>query len=276
MVLLLDGLSLLWRTWTRPAQDGIRGGLYGFSALLCELLREERPLGLAIAMDGSGPTERRRRFPGYKAHRPPAPEGLRAQIPLVSELAAAAGVPLHRIDGQEADDVLATLAARIPGPVRIVTGDGDLLQLVSARVTVRFLDQKTRTRPLWDPETFRVHHPFAPALLPTFKAMIGDPTDRLPGIPGLGRPTANRLCVAHGDAAGILAALDAGRIGNRRVPPLLEAGREALVHQEALGRLDASLPLREPLDGPIEVEGLHAWLAGRGFSDLRVDASSSM
>lgn len=275
MVLLLDGLSLLYRTWTRPAPSGVAGGLYGFAALVSELLREERPLGLAIALDGYGPTVRQLSWAAYKAHRAPAPEELRSQIALVSDFAEALGAPLHRVDGQEADDVLATLATRIPGPVRIVTADTDLFQLIDDRVTVRFLNQKTRTRPVWDRATFREHHPFAPDLLPTFKAMTGDPSDNLPGVPGLGRPTANRLCCTHGDAAGILAALDEKRIGNRRVPPLLAASRELLLRQEALGRLDRTVPVAEPLHRPVDEAGLARWLASRGFSELRVDRSLS-
>ena len=83
---------------------------------------------------------------------------------------------------------------------------------------------------------------FLPRSLPTFRAMVGDPSDRLPGVLGIGPSTARRLCAEYGDAAGILAALDAGRIRNPRLPPILRAGREALVLQEALGRLDRAVP----------------------------------
>ncbi|MEQ1506684.1 MAG: 5'-3' exonuclease H3TH domain-containing protein [Myxococcota bacterium] len=238
MVVLIDALSLLYRT---------HGGEGGFGGAVDRLIAAEQANGavsVAIALDGPGPTRRRRQFPAYKAGRPPTPDRIRAAITTIPAQAAARGIPVHQVDGEEADDVLATLARLVPGPARIVTNDTDLHQLVDPRVTVRTIDGR-----IVDAAALQARFPFPPSLLPTFKAMIGDPADNLPGITGLGRPTASRLCRDHGDAAAILAALDAGRIGNPRVRPILDAARDALVLQETLGRLDPDLPLSPPWTG---------------------------
>ena len=274
MILLLDGMSMLYRSFfalppMTTSKGEPTGGLYGFSSLLLKLLREEEPLGVALAMDLPGPTVRHASYAAYKAGRQVAPDPLRAQIVLLPELAAAMGVPLHRVPGQEADDVLATLAARLPEHrILVVSGDTDMAQLVDDRVTHLFVGQRAKQHVRYDPATVRERWGFEPRYLPTYKAMAGDPSDNLPGIAGIGATTARRLCAAHGDAAGILAALDAGKIGNRRLPPVLEASREALLRWEAMGRLDATLSLSEPLWAPVDREGLKAFFERFEFKSL--------
>jgi DNA polymerase-1 len=244
------------------------GGLYGFSSLLCKLLREEQPLGVAVAVDAPGPTVRHAAYAAYKAGRQVAPDPLRTQLAQLPELVRAMGVPLHRVPGQEADDVLATLAARIEGPVLVVSGDTDLTQLVDERVTHLFVGRRQKEHVRYDPAAARERWGFEPRFLPTYKAMAGDPSDNLPGIDGIGATTARRLCAEHGDAAGILAALDAGRIGNPRVRPVLAAAREDLVRWEGLGRLRADLPLAEPLWAPVDRDGLRAFFERFEFKSL--------
>lgn len=273
MILLLDGLSILYRSFfALPPMITTRGeptgGLYGFSSLLCKLLREEAPAGVAVAMDAPGPTVRHASYEAYKQGRQVAPTPLRAQLALLPELVAAMGVPLHRVPGQEADDVLASLAARIEGPVLVVSGDTDLAQLVDERVTHLFVGRRQKEHVRYDPAGVRARWGFDPKYLPTYKAMAGDPSDNLPGIRGIGATTARRLCAEHGDAAGILAALDAGRIGNRRLPSVLEAGRDDLLRWEALGRLDRTLPLAEPLSAPVDRQGLRVFFERYEFKSL--------
>lgn len=263
MVLLLDGMSILYRSFhALPPMNTAAGeptsGLYGFAALLCKLLREERPDGIAIALDSPGPTVRHASFEGYKAGRAAAPDDLRAQVRELPGLAAAMGARLHRVPGQEADDVLATLARRIPEPTVVVSGDTDLVQVADERVTVLFIGRRQADHIRYDPATVRERYGFEPRLIPTWKAMVGDPTDNLPGIKGFGPSTAKKLLSEHGDAAAILAALDAGRITGRTAG-LVEAAREELLRWEAMGRLESGLGLGDPLWAPVDREGLKGW-----------------
>lgn len=273
MILLLDGLSILYRSFfalppMTTTTGEPTGGLYGFSSLVCKLLREEEPKGMAIAVDAPGRTVRHASYDAYKAGRSPAPDPLRAQVARLPALAEAMGVPLHRVASHEADDVLASLARRIPEPVVVVSGDTDLVQLVDERTTVLFVGRRQKEHVRYDPAAVHSRWGFAPALLPTFKAMVGDPSDNLPGISGIGPSTARRLIAQHGDAAGILAALDAGRIGNRRLPPVLAAARQELLGWEGLGRLYTDLPLAEPLWAPVDREGLRAFFEALEFRSL--------
>lgn len=269
---LIDGLSLLFRSfYALPPMTTSRGeptsGLYGFSVVLLQLLRERAPAGFAIAVDLPGRSVRREQMPAYKAHRKPAPDPLRVQSWRLRELADAAGIPLHAVEGWEADDVIGTLTASLPRSL-VVSGDSDLLQLVDERTTVHFLGQHGRKSFDVDLPGFLARQGFAPHLLPTYKAMVGDPSDGLPGLQNLGRSSAKALVSAHGDAAGILAALDEGRIGNRRHVPLLARSREDLVRYEELGRIRRDLPLATPLTSPVDRDRLDAWFERLEFRSL--------
>jgi DNA polymerase-1 len=265
-VVLLDALSALHRAFhalppMTTAAGEPTGALYGVCSLLLLLEREHGPSGWALAFDLPGRSERREAFPAYKAHRSRAPSPLVAQIGALWDLARALGVPAHAVPGWEADDVLATLAARLPGERVVVSGDTDLLQLLRPGVTGVLLGQRGRKNVHLDADAFRARYGYPPASVPAFKAMVGDPSDGLPGVPGLGAASAKALCTRHGDATGILAALDAGAIGNRRLPPILQAHRAELLHLEGLARLRDDLPLAEPLVAPIDREGFATFLA---------------
>lgn len=264
-VILLDALSALHRAFhalppMTTAAGEPSGALYGVATLVWMLEREHGPSGWAFAFDLPGPTERRLAFDGYKAHRARAPSPLVAQIHALWTLPPALGVPAHAVAGWEADDVLATLCATVPGDRLVVSGDTDLLQLVRPGVRGLLLGQRGRKNVVLDEEGFRARYGYPPAAMPAFKAMVGDPSDGLPGVPGLGAASAKALCARHGDAAGILAALDAGAIGNRRLPPVLAAHREDLARWESLVRLRADLPLAEPRVAPLRRDGFVEWL----------------
>lgn len=267
-ILLIDALSALHtaaRTHppTATAAGAPTGALAGVCALVAALDEAHRPSAWAFAFDLPGPSRRREAFPAYKAHRRRLSSAMLAQIEALRALPAALGVPAHAAPGWEADDVLASLAARLEAtaPVVVVSADGDLLQLLRPGVTAAHLHARGRPPAHLDAAAFRARHGYPPSALPAFLAMVGDPTDGLPGIPGLGAPTAKSLCARHGDAAGILAALDAGRIGNRRLPPVLSAHREALLRWESLARARDDLALADPLAGPLDPGGLRSFAA---------------
>ncbi|MEQ1500647.1 MAG: 5'-3' exonuclease H3TH domain-containing protein [Myxococcota bacterium] len=276
MNLLLDGYSLLFRAFYALPPMNTRDGaptsaLYGVSVLLCKLLREHRPTAVALALDAPGPTTRQVSYAAYKAGRAPTPDPLRAQIARLPELAAALGAPVHRVPGWEADDILATLTRRVK-PTIVVTGDTDLLQVVDPDTAVLFVGQRQKDHVLYDVAAVQARYGFDPAFVPTYKAMAGDASDNLPGIPGIGAKTAARLIAAHGDAAGILA----GRGSETpKIRAILDANAEALVRWESMARVREDLPLDEPLVGPIASwDGLRSWFTALEFKSLvpRVDA----
>jgi DNA polymerase-1 len=273
-LLLLDGYSLLFRAFYALPPMNTRAGvptsaLYGLSVLLVKLLREERPSAMALAVDAPGPSTRREVYAAYKVGRAPAPDPLREQIVRLPELALALSMPVHGVPGWEADDVLATLVSagrREDKRVIVVSGDTDLLQLADERTTVLFVGRRQKEHVRYDGAAVQQRYGILPSQLPTYKALVGDPTDNLPGVLGIGPRTATRLVSEHGDGAGILAARERCTPAVREA---LTAGADALLRWEALGRLRTDLPLQEPLWGaPSSYDALKAWFEQLEFRSL--------
>ena len=210
-VLLFDVFSLLYRAFfALPAMNTARGeptsGLYGFSVLLLKMLREERAAGAGFALDRPGRTFRRQAFAGYKASRAPAPTPLGQQVARVSELIAALGFPAHAVDGYEADDVLATLAAELRATgtaALVVSGDLDLLQCAVGSTRVHAVGRGTQGR-TYDEAAVWGRYGVSPAELPDYKALVGDVTDEIPGVPGVGPRTASALVRRFGSVAALV------------------------------------------------------------------------
>jgi DNA polymerase-1 len=211
-VLLFDVFSLLYRAFfALPPMTTTRGqptsALYGLSTLVLKMLREERARGAAFALDRAGPSFRRAAFPGYKASRTAAPTPLGQQVARVGELLDAFGFPSYATPGYEADDVLATLAAelRASGDMPlVVTGDLDLLQCAVGPVRVHAVGRGTQGK-TYDQAAVWARYGVAPAELPDWKALAGDVTDDIPGVPGVGPKTASALVRRFGSVAGLLA-----------------------------------------------------------------------
>jgi DNA polymerase-1 len=258
-VLLLDTHSLVHRAHhALPAMCTSRGeptgALYGMSSLLCKLLRERRP-------------------PGYKASRKPLPSELAAQLTRARELCDAIGAPALRVDGEEADDVLATAAREAAGAgtdVLLVTGDRDLLQTVGPRVRVVFVGRRGGPHVDYDQAAVEQKYGVAPAALPTLRAFLGDPADELPGVPGVGPRIAARWVTAHGDIAGLLAAAD--RLAPAHLRAVVHAHADQLRRVEALGRLFTDLPLgvgpRFAAWNAAAAAGLRRWFEQLEFRSL--------
>lgn len=248
-VLLLDTYSLLFRAFhALPAMctsaGAPTGALYGTSVLLLKLLREQAPAGVALALDAPGETFRRALYPGYKASRPSTPGELAAQLAELPALIHALGVPAFAAPGFEADDVLATLARELGAgaqPVCIVSGDRDLLQLATDGVEILFVGQRGRARVRYDAAAVEARFGVPPARLPSYVALVGDPADEIPGVPGVGAKTAARWVRDHGDIAGILANIDA--LAPARLRPVLAGHAAELRLGEQLARLRSDVPL---------------------------------
>ena len=256
---LIDGSSDLYRAFhALPPLTTSRGiptnAVLGFASMLLKIVRERRPEYLAVAFDGPGPTVRHQAFAEYKAHRPPMPEVLAQQIPHVHRVVKALRVPLLLVEGEEADDILATLArrAREHGlSAVIVTGDKDLLQLVTDRITVY---EPMRDR-WYDQGEVEARYGVAPDALVDLFALTGDAIDNVPGVPGVGEKTARALLQEFGSLDGLLA--DLGKVGRPKLREALAAHAEQARRSRQLvrARTDVALPVdvealrRRPPDG---------------------------
>lgn len=199
-LLLMDGHSLAYRAFfALPAENFTTSGgqvtnaVYGFASMLANTLRDEAPTHFAVAFDVSRRTWRSEEFPEYKANRSATPDAFKGQVELIGELLDTMNAPRFAVEGYEADDVIATLATRAEADgfdVLVVTGDRDSFQLVSDRVTVLYPTKGVSELTRFTPEKVREKYGLSPSQYPDFAALRGDPSDNLPGIPGVGEKTA--------------------------------------------------------------------------------------
>jgi DNA polymerase-1 len=196
-LILVDGSSYLYRAYhafpplTNSAGEPT-GAMYGVLNMLRSLIMQYQPTHAAVVFDAKGKTFRDELFEHYKSHRPPMPDDLRAQIEPLHAMVKAMGLPLLAVSGVEADDVIGTLALeaeKMGRPVLISTGDKDMAQLVTPGVTLI----NTMTNTILGPEEVQTKYGVPPELIIDFLALMGDSSDNIPGVPGVGEKTAQAL-----------------------------------------------------------------------------------
>ncbi len=257
-VLALDTSSLFFRAQhALPPMNTSRGeptrALYGFSALLLKLLREEDPVGLVLALDAPQPTFRHERDGAYKGTRGAPPSELRQQWPRLEQLIEALGVPAFRAPGFEADDVLATVARRLRERgqrVVVVSGDRDLMQTALPPVEVLFVGRRGQPGERYDRAAVEARFGVGPERLASYAALVGDTSDNITGISGIGPRAAAKLVREFGDVAGILRHADT--IEPARLRELVLGARQQLIDNEALTRLQDEVPLPAELYGSVD------------------------
>ncbi|MFJ9828330.1 DNA polymerase I [Streptomyces sp. NPDC101160] len=210
-LLLMDGHSLAYRAFfALPAENFTTAtgqptnAIYGFASMLANTLRDEAPTHFAVAFDVSRKTWRSEEFPEYKATRSKTPDEFKGQVELIGELLDAMNAPRFAVDGFEADDVIATLATQAEAEgfdVLIVTGDRDSFQLVTDRTTVLYPTKGVSELTRFTPEKVQEKYGLSPSQYPDFAALRGDPSDNLPGIPGVGEKTAAKWINQFGSFA---------------------------------------------------------------------------
>jgi DNA polymerase I len=218
LVLLIDGNSLTYRAFfalptdLATASGQVTNAVYGFTSMLVNLLRDHHPDALVVAFDRPEPTFRHEKVQTYKANREAAPDILRQQMGLVRQVVETLGIPIVEVPGFEADDVIATLAtqARDRGDdVIVVTGDRDTYQLVEdPHVKVLYNKRGVSDYALYDEAGIAERTGVPPALYPQYAALRGDPSDNLPGVPGVGEKTAAKLITTYGGIDGIYEHVD--------------------------------------------------------------------
>jgi DNA polymerase-1 len=213
-LMLLDTYGLVYRAFFALPLLTTTNGLpinaaYGFTMMLTKLIADEKPTHVIAAFDKGLPAARVALYPAYKAQRDETPDDLRGQFALVRRILACYGIPIHEIEGEEADDVIATLA-RIAGSdaqhTLVVTGDLDLLQIVDDATTVLTTRRGITDLGRYDAAAVTARFELAPHQLPDYRGLKGDPSDNLPGIPGVGEKTAIKLIRAAGSLDALLAA----------------------------------------------------------------------
>ncbi|MGZ6826214.1 MAG: DNA polymerase I, partial [Mycobacteriales bacterium] len=249
-LLLLDGHSLAYRAFfALPVEnfsttDGQpTNAVYGFTAMLINVLRDEAPTHVAVSFDVSRSNFRHEAYAEYKAGRAETPADFKGQVSLVREVLDALRIPIVTAEGFEADDVIATLATQAAADgmdVLIVTGDRDAFQLVDERVTVLYNSRGVSDMRRMTPEAVEEKYGLTPAQYPEFAALRGDPSDNLPGIPGLGEKTATKLIQQYGDIAHLVDHVDEvkGKVGDN-----LRAGIAGVVRNRQLTELVRDVPL---------------------------------
>jgi DNA polymerase-1 len=255
-LMLLDTYGLVYRAFfALPVMTTATGmptnAAYGFIMMLQKVLADERPTHVIAAFDKGVPRARLERYAEYKANRQETPDDLRSQFALVRKVLAAYDIPIVEIDGEEADDIIATLAKKsVEARQRtlVVTGDLDLLQVVDDRTTVLMTRRGITDLGRYDEAAVRERFDLEPSQLADYRGLKGDPSDNLPGIPGVGEKTASKLI----NAAGTLDAL----VANPAIAgtPKLEGLVREYGLQAQLCR-DVSTALR---DLPIDVDWDHA------------------
>jgi DNA polymerase-1 len=249
-LLLLDGHSLAYRAFfALPVEnfsttDGQpTNAVYGFTAMLINVLRDEKPTHVAVTFDISKSNFRHEAYAEYKATRSESPADFKGQVSLVREVLDALRIPVVCVEGYEADDVIATLAtqaAALDMDVLIVTGDRDVFQLVDDRITVLYNSRGVSDMRRMTPDAVQEKYGLSPAQYPEFAALRGDPSDNLPGIPGLGEKTATKLIQQYGDIEGLVDHVDEvkGKVGDN-----LRAGLSDVVRNRQLTQLVRDVPL---------------------------------
>ncbi|MEU4116302.1 DNA polymerase I [Kitasatospora sp. NPDC028055] len=253
--MLLDGHSMAYRAFYALPVENFNtstgqptNAVYGFASMLANTVRDERPTHLAVAFDLSRQTFRSAEFPDYKANRAKTPDEFKSQIGLIGELLDAMNVPRMTVEGFEADDIIATLATAAEAAgydVDIVTGDRDSLQLVTDHVTVLYPTKGVSELTRFTPEKVTEKYGVTPRQYPDLAALRGDPSDNLPGIPGVGEKTAAKWVNQFGSFDELVARADEvkGKIGEK-----LRDNLDSVKRNRVLTELvrDVELPLGVP------------------------------
>ena len=248
LLVLIDGNSSVHRAYhaVRPLSTAAgcpTNAVYGFTSTLIQLLKKERPQKIAVAFDLAKKNFRHDLYPAYKAHRQATPEDLQAQFPLVKEIVRAFGVTLCELEGYEADDILGALSALAEQngqQTLIITGDRDLLQLVSPLTKVLMPQRGAKETELYDEAKVIARYGLAPAQLTDLKGLAGDASDNIPGVKGVGEKTALKLLKEYGSLEGVIANVDhlSGRLKQ-----LVSEGVPMAELSKQLGTIRRDLPL---------------------------------
>ncbi len=248
-MLLVDGNSLMHRAYhALPVMTTDAGeytnALHGFMMMLLRVMAEEKPDMLAVAFDRHAPTFRHEKYDAYKAGRTPTPDELRAQFISIRELLAEMNVRMLEKDGYEADDLLGTMSLRCEEAGidnLIITGDRDAFQLAGERTTILYTKTGIKDTERVTPEFIQNKYGIAPVQLIDMKGLMGDASDNIPGVSGVGEKTAQKLIVQYGTLEKVLDSAETEQKGKLR--QRLMEGRQSALFSKWLATIERHAPL---------------------------------
>jgi DNA polymerase-1 len=255
-LVLVDGHALAYRSFFALPLESFssRGGeptnaTYGFTSTLINIVQEHRPTHIAVCFD-AGLSGRDEVYPEYKAHRERMPDEMRVQMARIREVVQAFGIPIYQYEGFEADDLLGTLArqaVQVDVPTLIVTGDRDLLQLVGPKVHVYLSGHRFSQGKIYDEDAVRARYGgLSPTQLRDYKALVGDTSDNVPGVRGVGDKTAVTLLQQYGSLESVYEHLD--EVTKTRFRNALDRGRDDAFLSQELVTIQTDLPVELDLD----------------------------
>lgn len=242
---LIDGNSIAYRAFYALPEDlatksgQVTNAVFGFTRMLIRLIKDHHPDGIAVAWDVSRQTFRREAYPDYKAQRAKAPDNLRSQLPLIDEVLETLGISQTRLEGFEADDLIATIARDAVDDgweVLIVTGDRDAFQLVGGPVRVLYTRRGISDTIIADAEYIEERYGIRPDQYVDYAALRGDNSDNLPGVPGVGEKTASRLVGDYGDLDAIYGAV--GELTPKLAENLATSREQVFLNQDLMKLVD--------------------------------------
>jgi len=252
---IIDGNSLLNRAYyamqrTMMTKEGLyTNGVYGFLNMLAKIQKDYEPGYLAVTFDRKAPTFRHIEYSEYKAGRKKMPPELAMQMPILKEVLAAMNIRMLEMDGFEADDIIGTLARVSEGeglePL-IITGDRDELQLATDVVKVIITKKGTTDFELYDRNAMIEKYGFPPERFVDYKGLMGDQSDNIPGIPGVGEKTAQKLLIEFGSLEALLESTE--KIENEKLRAKIEDGRQLAVMSKKLATIDSNVPISIELE----------------------------
>jgi DNA polymerase-1 len=264
-LVLVDGHSLAYRAFHALPQDmrtsvgELTNAVFGFSSMILNVLRDEEPTHVAITFD-KGPSFREEIYSEYKAHREKMPEEMACQMDRIRQVVEAMGLPVYELEGYEADDLLGTLARQAGEDgldTLIVSGDADLLQLADEHTRVLTSRRRFSDTVVYDEAGVHEKYGIDPAQLPDYKALVGDKSDNIPGVTGVGAKTAAALLQQYKQLEQIYEHLDEVQSRFRKK---LEEGRESAYLSRKLATIARDAPIELDLDacrvGSVQSQGL--------------------
>ena len=253
-VLLIDGNNLMFRSYFATAYSGsimrnskgqATNALYGFVSMINKIIAEENPQYMAVAFD-IGKNFRHEKYSEYKAGRNATPDDLKSQMPIAREILDAMGIKYLEMEGYEADDIIGTLAREADLDPEydglIISSDHDLMQLISPVVSMKMLKSKDST--YYTVESFREEYGFDPIKIIDLKALMGDSSDNIPGVKGIGEKTARNLIQTYGSLDGVYEHIDEIK---GKMKEKLEADKESAYFSYELATIYKEVPLEVDL-----------------------------
>ncbi|WP_175639886.1 DNA polymerase I [Metabacillus schmidteae] len=272
-LVLIDGNSIAYRAFfALPLLNNDKGvhtnAIYGFTMILMKILEDEKPTHMLVAFDAGKTTFRHKTFQEYKGGRQKTPPELSEQFPFIRELLDAYQVSRYELENYEADDIIGTLSRQAEKDgyeVKVISGDKDLTQLVTDKITVDITKKGITDVDSYTPDFVQEKYGLTPEQIIDMKGLMGDTSDNIPGVPGVGEKTAIKLLTEFNTLENVLASIE--KVGGKKLKEKLEENREQAIMSKKLATIDCEAPLTIALD-EVHYEGFDSKKVTELFKEL--------